>query len=145
MALNAEPSSNGHSDPRQLAPTRVQVVNENKEFTYVFESLWHNFFFTILVLVTYRKDLNNYIDQWGLLGAGFGYDVVAVFGSQSTGKSMRNLPPHHRAFGKTCFRYPVEQTLRHHFRRYGRIEPTTNYQGYLLLPYHPIKNPQNLS
>ena len=45
---------------------RIQIVDENKEFT---------------------KELNTQITRWGLGDAGFGYDVVAVFGSQSTGKS----------------------------------------------------------
>ncbi|KZW00220.1 root hair defective 3 GTP-binding protein [Exidia glandulosa HHB12029] len=36
---------------------------------------------------TFTCELNNQIQRWGLQDAGFGYDVVAVFGSQSTGKS----------------------------------------------------------
>lgn len=35
----------------------------------------------------YSKGLTPAIDRWGLLDKGFAYDVVAVFGSQSTGKS----------------------------------------------------------
>lgn len=31
--------------------------------------------------------MSKYLDKWGLLDKGFAYDVVAVFGSQSTGKS----------------------------------------------------------
>ncbi|KAL7421956.1 Dynamin-like GTPase that mediates homotypic ER fusion [Cryptotrichosporon argae] len=45
---------------------RLQVINENQEFT---------------------KELSPYLSKWGLLDKGFAYDVVAVFGSQSTGKS----------------------------------------------------------
>ncbi|KAG9106521.1 Dynamin-like GTPase that mediates homotypic ER fusion, partial [Ceratobasidium sp. 392] len=45
---------------------RIQIVDENKLFT---------------------KDLGQQVARWGLADAGFGYDVVAVFGSQSTGKS----------------------------------------------------------
>ncbi|KDQ21608.1 hypothetical protein BOTBODRAFT_208395 [Botryobasidium botryosum FD-172 SS1] len=86
MALNAQPATNGHADSLasssslsadinppvtngvngQSLTTRVQVVNEDKEFS---------------------KDLGDHIERWGLHNAGFGYDVVAVFGSQSTGKS----------------------------------------------------------
>ena len=44
----------------------VQVINEEKKFT---------------------PDLGSYISSWDLAEAGFNYDVVAVFGSQSTGKS----------------------------------------------------------
>ncbi|KAH7108003.1 root hair defective 3 GTP-binding protein [Auriculariales sp. MPI-PUGE-AT-0066] len=45
---------------------RVQVIDDQKQFT---------------------TELNTQIERWGLRDAGFGYDVVAVFGSQSTGKS----------------------------------------------------------
>jgi hypothetical protein len=34
-----------------------------------------------------REELPEYMKSWGLAEAGFKYDVVAVFGSQSTGKS----------------------------------------------------------
>lgn len=37
--------------------------------------------------MTSSKELSPAIKRWGLLDKGFGYDVVAVFGSQSTGKS----------------------------------------------------------
>ncbi|WWC61965.1 protein SEY1 [Kwoniella dejecticola CBS 10117] len=45
---------------------RLQIVNEHQEFT---------------------KELSPYLGKWGLLDKGFAYDVVSVFGSQSTGKS----------------------------------------------------------
>ncbi|TDL25999.1 root hair defective 3 GTP-binding protein [Rickenella mellea] len=45
---------------------RIQIVDEQKNFT---------------------TDLSSQIEQWGLRDAGFGYNIVAVFGSQSTGKS----------------------------------------------------------
>ncbi|KAJ9104579.1 Dynamin-like GTPase that mediates homotypic ER fusion [Naganishia friedmannii] len=48
------------------AESRVQVVDEHQNFT---------------------PKLSRYLDKWGLLDKGFAYDVVAVFGSQSTGKS----------------------------------------------------------
>ncbi|EJT97474.1 root hair defective 3 GTP-binding protein [Dacryopinax primogenitus] len=54
--------TNGHAD----ASMRVQVIDEDKKF---------------------NADLSKWIDKWGLRSAGFDYDVVAVFGSQSTGKS----------------------------------------------------------
>ena len=34
-----------------------------------------------------REKLPEYLKQWDMLDKGFAYDVVAVFGSQSTGKS----------------------------------------------------------
>lgn len=34
-----------------------------------------------------RPDLSKQVERWGLRDAGFDYNIVAVFGSQSTGKS----------------------------------------------------------
>ncbi|EGN99918.1 hypothetical protein SERLA73DRAFT_180234 [Serpula lacrymans var. lacrymans S7.3] len=45
---------------------RIQVINDEKNFT---------------------PDLASQIDRWGLRDVGFSYNIVAVFGSQSTGKS----------------------------------------------------------
>ncbi|KAH7888883.1 RHD3/Sey1 [Phlebopus sp. FC_14] len=45
---------------------RIQIINDEKEFT---------------------PDLSSQIERWGLREAGFNYNIVAVFGSQSTGKS----------------------------------------------------------
>jgi hypothetical protein len=39
------------------------------------------------VWVWCRPDLETQIERWGLRDVGFGYNIVAVFGSQSTGKS----------------------------------------------------------
>ncbi|KAI9354914.1 RHD3/Sey1 [Pilaira anomala] len=50
---------------RETIP-RLQVVDEHQAFS---------------------KELPEYMKAWGLSEAGFKYDVVAVFGSQSTGKS----------------------------------------------------------
>lgn len=55
---------------------RVQIIDEEKKFT---------------------QDLGTYISKWGLAETGFGYDVVSVFGSQSTGKSTLL----NRVFGTT--------------------------------------------
>ena len=35
----------------------------------------------------HSETLPSYMDKWSLADAGFQYNVVAVFGSQSTGKS----------------------------------------------------------
>ncbi|EPT04585.1 hypothetical protein FOMPIDRAFT_1113360 [Fomitopsis schrenkii] len=45
---------------------RIQIINDEKQFT---------------------PELTHQVDRWGLQNAGFDYDIVAVFGSQSTGKS----------------------------------------------------------
>lgn len=47
-------------------PERIQIVNEEQQFA---------------------PDLGAALDRWGLLHAGFGYNLMAVIGSQSTGKS----------------------------------------------------------
>ncbi|KAJ7282812.1 RHD3/Sey1 [Mycena rebaudengoi] len=54
---------NGHASG---ASERLQIINDEKKFT---------------------PDLGAQIERWGLRDAGFGYNIVAVFGSQSTGKS----------------------------------------------------------
>lgn len=64
LATSNGGKSNGTSTP--LPTGRLQVVDENQNFT---------------------SDLSASLRQWGLLDKGFAYDVVAVFGSQSTGKS----------------------------------------------------------
>ncbi|KAF8872198.1 RHD3/Sey1 [Infundibulicybe gibba] len=45
---------------------QIQIVDDNNEFT---------------------KDLNRQLERWGLRDAGFGYNIVAALGAQSTGKS----------------------------------------------------------
>ncbi|KAI0044983.1 protein SEY1 [Auriscalpium vulgare] len=59
--VNGRPTSTnaGTSD-------RLQIINDAKEFT---------------------QELNPQLETWALRDAGFDYDIVAVFGSQSTGKS----------------------------------------------------------
>ncbi|KAJ7217672.1 RHD3/Sey1 [Mycena pura] len=55
--------ANGHSP---AASERLQIIDDEKKFT---------------------PDLSAQIEKWGLRDVGFGYNIVAVFGSQSTGKS----------------------------------------------------------
>ncbi|KAF5322613.1 hypothetical protein D9619_001456 [Psilocybe cf. subviscida] len=63
----AKPSVNGHVELSPSASTeRIQIVNEDKSFT---------------------PELAGQIGKWGLRDAGFVYNIVSVFGSQSTGKS----------------------------------------------------------
>ncbi|KAF5351989.1 hypothetical protein D9756_007623 [Leucocoprinus leucothites] len=56
---------NGHI-PHDEQNTRLQIIDDEKHF---------------------NSELSKQIQQWGLQGAGFDYNLVAVFGSQSTGKS----------------------------------------------------------
>ncbi|ORY32882.1 RHD3/Sey1 [Naematelia encephala] len=56
----------GSNGLNKVGEGRLQIVNEHQEFT---------------------KELSPYLAKWGMLDKGFAYDVVAVFGSQSTGKS----------------------------------------------------------
>ncbi|KAG2179969.1 hypothetical protein INT43_003756 [Umbelopsis isabellina] len=64
-------TSDAHHQDRWATDTgntaRLQVANAN----------W----------IMHRDDLPEYMEKWGLLHAGFDYNCVAVFGSQSTGKS----------------------------------------------------------
>ncbi|KAG6375499.1 protein SEY1 [Boletus reticuloceps] len=58
---------NVNSHVLQGSSERVQIINDDKNFTC--------------------SDLSTQIERWGLRDAGFNYNIVAVFGSQSTGKS----------------------------------------------------------
>ncbi|KAJ3808833.1 RHD3/Sey1 [Lentinula aff. lateritia] len=58
----AIPMTNGHSPLSE----RIQIINDQKQFT---------------------SELTSQIERWDLRDAGFNYNIVAVFGSQSTGKS----------------------------------------------------------
>jgi hypothetical protein len=74
---------NGHASHRNAATERLQIVDDEKRFTYAFlcrATVISNTSF-------YRPDLTKQIERWGLRDTGFEYNVVAVFGSQSTGKS----------------------------------------------------------
>ena len=48
-------------------PNRLQLIDEDQRF--------------------HGTEFNDHLKQWGLSDAGFGYDICAVLGSQSTGKS----------------------------------------------------------
>ncbi|KAJ2922202.1 hypothetical protein H1R20_g14882, partial [Candolleomyces eurysporus] len=69
--MASAPPVNGtahHSGPSESSiAERVQIVDEDKTFS--------------------RPELSGQIERWGLRDSGFNYNIVAVFGSQSTGKS----------------------------------------------------------
>ncbi|EIW83198.1 root hair defective 3 GTP-binding protein [Coniophora puteana RWD-64-598 SS2] len=56
---------NGRDSPAESSE-RLQIVNDEKQFT---------------------QELTPQLERWGLRDVGFNYNIVAVFGSQSTGKS----------------------------------------------------------
>ncbi|KAH9942378.1 root hair defective 3 GTP-binding protein [Epithele typhae] len=66
---------NGSASGTDASTERTQIINDDKEF---------------------NQDLDKQIEQWGLQSAGFDYNLVAVFGSQSTGKVRTLL---NRLFG----------------------------------------------
>lgn len=82
---------NGHAlESKDSSPTseRLQVINDEKNFTSVL--LTHAFLFyfgQVLNDTFHRTHLASQIERWGLRDVGFNYNIVAVFGSQSTGKS----------------------------------------------------------
>ncbi|KAG1147227.1 hypothetical protein G6F37_004261 [Rhizopus arrhizus] len=63
-ALNGSIDKHRGSDTSEIP--QIQIVDEHQKFS---------------------KHLSEYMEKWGLSDAGFKYNVVAVFGSQSTGKS----------------------------------------------------------
>ncbi|KIK09981.1 hypothetical protein K443DRAFT_671298 [Laccaria amethystina LaAM-08-1] len=60
------PTSLPTSSSQTGSTERIQIIDDQKKFT---------------------PDLATQIERWGLRDAGFSYNIVAVFGSQSTGKS----------------------------------------------------------
>jgi hypothetical protein len=69
--------------------------------------------YVTLIIFTGSQVLPDYMNQWGLGEAGFKYNVVAVFGSQSTGKSKLTKWRMKRIGGLTFFygRYSSEWTV----------------------------------
>jgi hypothetical protein len=65
---------------------RIQIVDEDKNFTLVADMLGQLLRPPNRVH-PYRQQLTQQISRWGLRDSGFAYNLVAVFGSQSTGKS----------------------------------------------------------
>ena len=74
----------------------LQIVDENQTFTCVPGTYGHplmaqNIKLNQTPIRPCRQELLPYMqEKWHLANCGFEYDVVAVFGSQSTGKSKAN-------------------------------------------------------
>ena len=113
---------------------RIQVVDDQKKFTSVFASLCHWLVCTRADLrLVYRQDLTTQLSTWGLGDAGFNYNLVAVFGSQSTGKSNLRATT---LLTKAWFadegrwdRYAAEPIIRYRLRRHERGEEAADHQG----------------
>jgi hypothetical protein len=80
------PTSLPTSSSQTGSTERIQIIDDQKKFTFVF-------IFIVVLPAVYlcsnvsSPDLATQIERWGLRDAGFSYNIVAVFGSQSTGKS----------------------------------------------------------
>ena len=100
---------------------RTQVVDDQKKFTSVFPHLAraHR---ELNLWLSCRQDLTKQISKWGLGDAGFNYNLVAVFGSQSTGKSnLRSTPFSTEAWfadGMRWNRYITQPIIRYGLRRH---------------------------
>ena len=88
--LNGNGIANGHmphvgpnGSSKSASTERIQIVNEEKNFTLVCSGC----FIIVSLTLFSRPDLAAQIDKWGLRDSGFAYNIVSVFGSQSTGKS----------------------------------------------------------
>jgi protein SEY1 len=127
----ARPQINGHHLPNGDATSeRIQIIDEEKKFTYVqVVGPLGVFGFDSRIC---RSDLTTQIERWGLRDAGFSYDIVAVFGSQSTGKSMltRVLIESVSLLMKFCSRYSTKPPIWNQLRRYGRNEAATDHERY---------------
>jgi hypothetical protein len=84
----SKPLLNGHDG--HMSPDshleRIQIIDDEKKFTYGLNSYTQAI--TNRMIYLYSAELGAQIHRWGLRDAGFGYNIVAVFGSQSTGKSQ---------------------------------------------------------
>ena len=85
----SKPTLNGHQPngdaAKEPSSERVQIIDDEKRFTYACSigfQIHRQDSFSIC-----RAELTPQLTRWGLQDAGFDYDIVAVFGSQSTGKS----------------------------------------------------------
>ncbi len=85
---------NGSITTSQAIAQRIQVVDEQKQFKYVHNMPTHSCYHLLVLIrplvitfLFYSTHLGQQIDKWGLQDVGFAYNIVAVFGSQSTGKS----------------------------------------------------------
>lgn len=78
---------NGVTALSRSSTERIQIVDEEKRFTFVSIRFTLFFVFFINPQLPCRPDLTTQIAKWGLRDVGFAYNIVAVFGSQSTGKS----------------------------------------------------------
>jgi hypothetical protein len=79
---------NGHAPETQEgspASGRLQIINDEKNFTSVLLARFK--FFSNTQRQLHRTHLSSQIERWGLRDVGFNYNIAAVFGSQSTGKS----------------------------------------------------------
>ncbi|TXT04042.1 uncharacterized protein COLE_07739 [Cutaneotrichosporon oleaginosum] len=65
-ARTSNSSSLAQQDGQVRKTAQLQIIDENQHFT---------------------PNLSKYLTKWNLIDSGFDYNVVAVFGSQSTGKS----------------------------------------------------------
>ena len=61
-----------------------------------------------------RSDLAAQIDKWGLRDTGFAYNIVSVFGSQSTGKSKLDVAIDIQHLNSFLNRHIAEQALRYY-------------------------------
>lgn len=73
-----------------MTMSAIVTVDENQKFTYASSLPFPSFLFSLLTpthLSLSRTSLNAHLKEWSLYESGFSYNLVAVFGSQSTGKS----------------------------------------------------------
>lgn len=91
------------------------------------------------------KQLSPYLDKWGLLDKGFSYDVVAVFGSQSTGKSellelheldyspqrVVSSASKARHYHVLMIRYSPQPIVWYFISGHGRVQTSTDHKRFV--------------
>lgn len=106
-----------HQEPSLGLSRQLQVIDENQNFSPK--------------LTQYMNDI------WNLGDAGFNYNLVAVFGSQSTGKSNEHFRQ------ELIARYAAQRTVQYRIRYDDRLFPPADNSRALDEPGQKLKYPSD--
>jgi len=108
-------------------PEQLQIIDDEKNFTSV--SLVRVHVSPSAQWQFRRPNLASQIERWGLRDVGFNYNIVAVFGSQSTGKSRLTTHGFQVQSTEGRGRYTPKQAIWHYFQRHGWDQTAADYEG----------------
>jgi len=112
--LNADVLESEASSP---SSEQLQIIDDEKNFTSVLLARVH---VSPSAQWQFRRpNLASQIERWGLRNVGFNYNIVAIFGSQSTGKSKLASHGLHVQPTECHGRYTPKQAIWHYFQCHG--------------------------